>query len=85
MLYSITLSVPDGTKEIFGGSTRFAYQVGDYDNILGTQNLSMCYPINVTQGVNHIFVMQRFATNVKKDHFRLYVFNRNMVVDINYL
>ena len=84
--YALFTKGPDDSRKVLHvGSRRFARQVGQYDNILGTQNLSICFPIHLQQGVNHVFIAQRFMTNIKRDHFKLYVFNRNMVVDINYL
>ena len=83
--YVLCLQTPDGVISEFTGTRRYLYQNGKRDNILSTQNLSICTPMKLGQGINSIFVAQRIMTNVKFDHFRIYVFNRNIVCDVNYL
>ena len=83
--YALFIKRPNGDVEQFEGTTRYLYYNGKRDNVLTTTNLSICTPLNITQGVNHIFIQQRIMSNVKRNSSKIYVFNRNIVCDVNYL
>tara|TARA_R110001583_G_scaffold144666_4_gene296632 strand:+ start:6633 stop:7334 length:702 start_codon:yes stop_codon:yes gene_type:complete len=66
-----------GTRRKLRGS-------GKFESRIPSQNMAICANITLTKGVNHIFVGVQMYDD-KNQSWRVHVFNRNIIVDVQYL
>ena len=83
--YKLFVKKGNAPPQAVSGTRRQLRGAGEYENRLAARNMSICAMVELSQGVNHIYVACNINQSDMKYAWRIYHLSRNIICDVMYL